>query len=154
MRGGACVANIQISDIKMPTLREVSVANNTKVEMSFRFTLLSQIGESELQEKLTQMVEDITKQGQRIAEHMDIRDLKVYRSMISNFLGEVVANSHQFSRENFLDRRGRHRVYGIIRQVNDKLDELARELIKSEKNQVDILDRIGEIQGLVLDVAT
>ena len=30
MRGGACVANIQISDIKMPTLREVSVANNTK----------------------------------------------------------------------------------------------------------------------------
>ena len=72
MRGGACVANIQISDIKMPTLREVSVANNTKVEKSFRFTLLSQIGESELQEKLTQMVEDITKQGQRIAEHTPI----------------------------------------------------------------------------------
>ena len=81
------------------------------------------------------MVEDITKQGQRIAEHMDIRDLKVYRSMISNFLGEVVANSHQFSRENFLDRRGRHRVYGIIRQVNDKLDELARELIKDATNK-------------------
>lgn len=148
------MADIQISDIKMPTLREVSTATNTKTEKSFRFTLLSQIGQDELQEKLTQMVEEITKQGQRIAEHMDIRDLKVYRSLISNFMSEVVANSHEFSRENFLDRRGRHRVYGIIRQVNDKLDELARELIRSEKNQVDILDRIGEIQGLVLDIIT
>lgn len=148
------MADIQISDIKMPTLRELSTGTNIKSEKSFRFTLLSQIGESELQEKLTQMVEEITNQGQKIAEHMDIRDIKMYRSMISNFFNEVVANSHQFSRENFLDRRGRHRVYGIIRQVNNKLDELARELIKTEKNQVDILERIGEIQGLVLDVAT
>ena len=148
------MAEMQIGNIQMPTLRQVSTATQVKTEGNFRFTLLSQIGESELQEKLTQMVEEITKQGQKIAEHMDIRDLKVYRSMISNFLSEVVANSHEFSRENFLDRRGRHRVYGIVRQVNDKLDELARELIKSEKNQVDILDRIGEIQGLVLDIAT
>lgn len=148
------MAEMQIGNIQMPTLRQVSTATPVKTEGNFRFTLLSQIGESELQEKLTQMVEEITKQGQKIAEHMDIRDLKVYRSMISNFLNEVVANSHEFSRENFLDRRGRHRVYGIVRQVNDKLDELARELIKSEKNQVDILERIGEIQGLVLDIAT
>ena len=148
------MAEIQIGNIQMPTLREVTAATNVKTEGNFKFTLLSQIGENELQEKLTKMVDEISKQGQKIAEHMDIRDLKLYRSMISNFLSEVVANSHEFSRENFLDRRGRHRVYGIIRQVNDKLDELARELIKSEKNQVDILDKIGEIQGLVLYIAT
>lgn len=148
------MADIQISDIKMPTLREVSTVKNTETGKDFRFTLLSQIGENDLQEKLTQMVQDITKQGQKIAQHMDIRDMKIYRSMISNFLSEVVAHSHEFSRENFLDRRGRHRVYGIIRQVNDKLDELARELINSEKNQVNILSRIGEIEGLVLDIIT
>ena len=148
------MADIQISDIKMPTLREVSTVKNTETGKDFRFTLLTQIGESDLQEKLTEMVNEITKQGQKIAQHMDIRDMKIYRSMISNFLSEVVAHSHEFSRENFLDRRGRHRVYGIIRQVNDKLDELARELINSEKNQVNILDKIGEIQGLVLDIIT
>ena len=148
------MADIQISDIKMPTLREVSTVKNTETGKDFRFTLLSQIGESDLQEKLTEMVNEITKQGQKIAQHMDIMDMKIYRSMISNFLSEVVAHSHEFSRENFLDRRGRHRVYWIIRQVNDKLDELARELINSEKNQVNILDKIGEIQGLVLDIIT
>lgn len=146
--------SIQIGDIKMPTLRELPVGANPKIDNSFRFTLLSQIGQDELQDKLTQMVKEITTQGQKISEHMDIRDLKLYRSMISGFLNEVVSNSHKFSRENFLDRRGRHRVYGVIRQVNDKLDELAKSLLNAERNQVDILKRIGEIEGLVLDILT
>ena len=129
-------------------------AKTTVGDGSFKFTLASAITDADLQAKVDMLLNDITAQGNRIAEHMDIRDMKKYRGLIKDFLNEVVYRSHKFSRENFLDRRGRHRVYGIIRQVNDKLDELARELIKSEKNQVDILDRIGEIQGLVLDVAT
>ena len=148
------MANIQVNQVQMPTLREISTVSEAKIDKGFKFTLLSQIDQSELQDKLKEMVEEITKQGQKISEHMDIRDLKVYRTMISNFINEVVANSHKFSRENFLDKRGRHRVYGIVRLVNDKLDELAQELISSEKNQVNILDRIGEIQGLVLDIIT
>jgi uncharacterized protein YaaR (DUF327 family) len=67
---------------------------------------------------------------------------------------EVISNSHKFSRENFLDRRGRHRVYGIVRLVNQKIDELAQELLKAEKNHVRILEKIGEIEGLILDIFT
>ena len=59
---------------------------------------------------------------------MDIRDMKKYRGLIKEFLSEVVYRSHKFSRENFLDRRGRHRVYGIIKLVDQNLDELAKEL--------------------------
>ena len=57
-------------------------------------------------------------------------------------------------RENFLDRKGRHRVYGIIRLIDENLDELARELMKDETDHISILDRIGEIQGLLLDIFT
>ena len=83
---------------------------------------------------------------------MDIRDMKHYRSLIKDFMNEVVNRSHKFSRENFLDKRGRHRVYGIIRQVDDALDELAKELIKEEKDSLSILGRIDEIRGLLLDI--
>lgn len=148
------MANIQISQIQMPKLRDLPSITENKVDKGFRFTLLSQLEDTELNEKLKEMIEDITVQGKKIAEHMDIRDMKVYRNMISNFFNEVVANSHKFSRENFLDKRGRHRVYGVVKLVNDKLDELAKELINAEKNQMDILDRVGEIEGLVLDIVT
>lgn len=148
------MADIQVNQLQMPTLRELPVAQDSKVDKGFRFTLLSQLEESELHDKIKEMINNISNQGNKIAEHMDIRDLKVYRTMISTFVNEVVSNSHKFSRENFLDKRGRHRVYGIVRLVNEKLDELAQELIKSEKNQIDILDRVGEIQGLILDITT
>lgn len=148
------MSNIQINHIQMPQLKELSTAKNLKTEKEFKFTLLSHIEEGQLQEKLTQMVERITEQGNKIAKHVDIRDIKIYREMIAEFVGEVIANSHKFSRENFLDRRGRHRVYGIVRLVNDKVDELARELMRAEKGQINILEKIGEIQGLLLDIIT
>lgn len=148
------MGNIQINNIQMPTLREMPEKSETKVDKGFRFTLLSQIEESQLQDKLTQMVEEITSQGAKIADHMDIKDLKIYRGLIANFMQEIISNSHKFSRENFLDRRGRHRVYGIVRLVNEKIDELAKELLSAEKNHVSILEKIGEIQGLILDIIT
>ena len=55
--------------------------------------------------------------------------------------------------ENFLDRRGRHRVYGIVKLVDKNLDDLARELVKDEKDNMEILNKVGEIKGLLLDIS-
>lgn len=121
---------------------------------SFKFTLSSAITDAELQAKVEALMEDITLQGNRIAEHMDIRDMKHYRGLIKDFLNEVVYRSHKFSRENFLDRRGRHCVYGIIKLIDQNLDELAGELVADEKDHISILDKIGEIKGLLLDIFT
>ena len=99
-------------------------------------------------------MEEITMQGDRIAKRKDIRDMKKYRGLIKDFMNEIINRSHQFSRENFLDRRGRHRVYGIIRLVDQTLDELAQELVKDEKDNLAILAKIGEIRGLLLDIFT
>ncbi|MDD6193824.1 MAG: YaaR family protein [Lachnospiraceae bacterium] len=121
---------------------------------NFKFTLASAIDDAQLKEKLSGLMDEITEQGKRISEHMDIRDMKKYRSLVKDFLNEVVNRSHQFSRENFLDRRGRHRVYGIVKLVDKNLDELAGELVKEEKDHIAILGKVDEIRGLLLDIST
>jgi hypothetical protein len=93
-------------------------------------------------------------QGDKLVKRMDIRDMRKYRSLIKDFMNEIVNRSHKFSRENFLDRRGRHRVYGIIRLVDQKLDELAQELVNEEKDSITILAKVDEIRGLLLDIFT
>ena len=131
---------IKVNDIS--AVNQVPEATKTvEGDGSFKFTLASAITDADLQAK-------------RLAEHMDIRDMKKYRGLIKDFLNEVVYRSHRFSRENFLDRRGRHRVYGIIRLIDKNLDELAGELVADEKDHISILDRIGEIKGLLLDILT
>lgn len=121
---------------------------------TFKFILASNIAEEELQVRLSSMMEEITRQGDKLSKKMDVRDMKRYRGLIKDFMNEVINRSHKFSRENFLDKKGRHRVYGIIRQVDDTLDELARELMKDEKDHLSILGKIGEIRGLLLDIFT
>ena len=121
---------------------------NVQGDGSFKFT------DADLQAKVDMLLSDITAQGNRIAQHMDIRDMKKYRGLIREFMNEVVFRSHKFSRENFLDRRGRHRVYGLIKLIDSNLDELAQELVKDEKDHIAILSKIGEIRGLILDILT
>lgn len=136
---------------------QTPVENNTqtpKGDDSFKFTLISHIENSELQEKLSGLMRDIEEQGAKIAKHMDIRDMKRYRNLVKEFMNEVTANSHEFSRENFLDRRGRHRVYGIVKEVDKSLDELAQELLKNEKDNLEILKKVDDIRGMLLDIST
>ena len=139
-------------DIKVNDISQVNqvpeAAKTVEGDGSFKFTLASAITDADLQAKVDALLNDIT------ARHMDIRDMKKYRGLVKDFLNEVVYRSHKFSRENFLDRRGRHRVYGIIRLVDQNLDELASELVSDEKDHLKILAKIGEIKGLLLDILT
>ena len=131
-----------------------TVQQTTPTDGTFKFTLASHIEEADLQTRLSSMMEEITRQGDRLYKRRDVRDMKRYRGLIKEFLNEVVTRSHSFTRENFLDRRGRHRVYGIIRLVDENLDQLAQELMKDEVDNIAILDKIGEIRGLLLDIFT
>ena len=143
--------DIKVNDIKASSQIQ-SVKNTASSDDSFKFTLISNIEEKDLQEKLGNMMQEITEQGEKIAKHMDIKDMRKYRELVKGFLNEVVNRSHKFSRENFLDRRGRHRVYGKVKLVDKNLDELAGELVKEEKNHLEIVGRIDDIRGLLLDI--
>ncbi len=143
--------DLKITDNRIENLTGIQETKETSEQPDFSFTL-NKVTNENLMTKLHQMMDDISAQGKKLADHMDIRDMKKYRSMITEFINEVVTNSHEFSRENFLDRRGRHRVYGIVKLVNKNVDDLAQELLKKEKDHIAILDKTNEIQGLLLDI--
>lgn len=120
----------------------------------FKFTLVSHIQESELQAKMEGLMREIEEEGQRIARHKDIRDMKRYRAKIKEFMNEVTTHSYSFTRENFLDRKGRHRVYGIIHLIDEDLDKLAATLMEEEKDHLEILRLIDDIRGMLIDIIT
>lgn len=137
-----------------PVNQTAPVNQPQSTDGSFKFTLISTIEEAELQEKLGGLMEAITEQGERLKKRRDIKDMRHYRELVKDFMNEVVNRSHKFNRENFLDRRGRHRVYGIVRLVDEKLDLLAKELVNDEQDVIKILGSIDEIRGLLIDLLT
>jgi len=144
--------DVRVSEILGAHLNPVSSKMKERPpHEDFSFTL-NKLSEEGLVKRLSGMIDEISLQGEKIAKHMDYKDLKEYKSLIGDFVNEIVSNSHEFSRENFLDRRGRHRVFGIVRQINSAVDELGQELLKSQKNNLAILEKTGMIQGLLLDI--
>ncbi len=145
--------DIKVNQVQQPVQIE-QTPQTQETDGTFKFTLVSRIEEQDLQNALTHMMEEITRQGDKLAKHRDIKDMKRYRALIKDFMNEIVNRSHSFARENFLDRKGRHRVYGIIRLIDKNLDDLAQELVKDEQDHLAILNKIGEIRGLLLDIFT
>ena len=147
------IVDIKVNQVEQ-TIQTQQQSNVQPTDDTFRFMLASNIEEAGLADRLNLMMEEIVMQGDKIVKRMDVKDMRRYRTLIKDFMNEIVNRSHKFSRENFLDRRGRHRVYCIVRLVDEKLDELAQELMKEEKDKIAILAKVGEIRGLLLDIFT
>ncbi|HHX17410.1 MAG TPA: YaaR family protein [Clostridium sp.] len=113
---------------------------------------LKQLDELGFEEKIKHLVNKIEEQGEKLSKKIDLRELKIYKRLISDFLDEVVSNSHKFTKDSSLDRRGRYKVYATIKKINKELDELTQDVLKGEKDNIAILKRIEDIRGLVLDL--
>jgi uncharacterized protein len=103
-------------------------------------------------QQLEELVNDIVKQGEKLGKRVDIKELRDYKRLISEFLGVAVGNSRKFSKQSLLDRRGRHKVYALIKKINNELDLLTQEVMNGEKDNIDILRRVDDIRGLILDM--
>ena len=143
--------DIRVNETTPAFLTDAPAVKDKNVSDEFNFTL-KRLSDEGLKERLTGLIEDIRVSGKKLVDHMDIRDMKRYRGLVSDFINEVVTHGHKYERENFLDRRGRHRVVSIVKLVNQELDDLAQELLKTEKNPLSILEKTGEIYGLLLDL--
>jgi len=103
-------------------------------------------------QRLDKMLEGIDNQADRLSRNIDIKEVLAYKKLISEFLKETVSSMVKFSKNNFLDRRGRHRVYAIIKKVDEELEGLTEDVLAKEKDNIKILKRLDDIRGLILDI--
>jgi uncharacterized protein YaaR (DUF327 family) len=108
--------------------------------------------EKSFDEYVNDVVSRIAEQSKKLGKNVDIRELKIYKGLIAEFLALAVGNSRKFSKQSFLDRRGRHKVYAIIKQIDEQLDLLTQDVLENEKDNIKVLQRLDDIRGLILDM--
>ena len=104
--------------------------------------------------RLQEMKDGIDKQGKQLADRVDVKELEKYRRLIREFLDEIVSNGYTFSREDAYAARGRHRYIATVQIVDKKLDELGKELMQEHADMIEVLNKIDDIRGLLLDLMT
>lgn len=133
---------------KLTTDYKKGTGNNVKTFES----KLVQAEYNNYSEKINDLAEKIFEQGKKLEKRMDIKEFIVFKRFISEFLNEYVNNTFKFSKQRMMDRRGRYRTYSVIKKINYELDELANDLLKEQKDNFKILNRLDCIRGLILDM--
>jgi len=105
-------------------------------------------------EKLKNLLERIDMQSRKLSERMDIGELKRYRSLVKEFLDLSLKNSSQFHKEHTLDSRGRHRIFAIVKKVDIELENLTHEVLKQQKDNLNVLAKLDDIRGMLMDILT
>ncbi|GBG08433.1 hypothetical protein B1748_27530 [Paenibacillus sp. MY03] len=103
-------------------------------------------------EQLQQKLQDIHNQGERLAKLMTVRELKLYRAMVKKFLEDTVKRGVGLKEVRGFDRRGRVKRYKLLDELDETLVSMAEELLDSEQGRLELLNKIGEIRGILINL--
>lgn len=123
----------------------------TAQQNTFRH-VMSSLNQNNYMQKLTEMGQDIAKQGEILGRRYDILELKRFKEMVAEYLYEAVRFMYEFKKQNMMDPRGRHKMYAIIKKINVKLEEMTKALLSEEKDNLELMSAIGDIRGMLLDI--
>lgn len=101
-------------------------------------------------DKLTALVDNVYAAGDELKKNPFTDNFIVYKQNLSRFMRFVIDNSYELEiRE---QRRGKKRRQLITVQIlNTKLDELAAGILYNQIDQLKILAKIDEINGILVD---
>lgn len=106
------------------------------------------------QEGIEKLVQDIEKQGDKLARYRTFRELTKFKRMVKSFLQETVYNGLDLQKSSSFSFEGHHSTLALVKEVDDKLVELTDDVMNHEKKTVDLLGLIGEIKGLLVNIYT
>lgn len=115
-------------------------------------TELANQEESLSSEQLDKLLKQIDEQGARISKTPTYDELKAYRTLIKNFVGEAVNNMYELHTQSGWDRMGRQKVYTTVRKIDKKLEEMAEKIRLGQSKQLDIIASHDAIRGLLVDL--
>lgn len=115
--------------------------------------VFQQQGEQKTMDELNRQIKDIQQQGDRLAKSMTVRELAIYRNMIKRFLEETARRGVILKETKGWDRRGRGKRYKLLEEIDAALLGMADDLLESEQGRIDLLGRVGEIRGMLINLS-
>jgi uncharacterized protein YaaR (DUF327 family) len=113
---------------------------------------MQQNEEQRTHEELQRKLEDIRLQGDRLTRSMTVRELVLYRQMVKMFLEDTVRRGIALKETKGWDRRGRGKRYKLLEEVDSMLVSMGEELLQSEEGRIDLLHKVGEIRGILINL--
>jgi uncharacterized protein YaaR (DUF327 family) len=123
-------------------------SKNSKSKLDFSDSF-NQTNRSKTKEELEAYIKEIKTTGERLAVTQNYTDVIKYKQVIKGYLKSIVDYVYDLNKnDSFWDRN----YFTTVKTVNEKLEEITKELIYEQKENIDVAAKIDEINGLLIDI--
>lgn len=126
--------------------------SNLKPKQSQFLERFEKIKSDDVRVKLEGIFEKIVKKSENLEETLSLKNFVEYKKLVKEFMGIATENTHVFSQNSTLDRRGRRRVYSMINQVDRELEGITREFLSNHVDHANVLKNMDVITGMLIDI--
>ncbi len=103
---------------------------------------------------LDELLADLDRTAEELRDKRSLAVLRKYRELVQSFLDTVLHETYAVRQQTGFDRRGRRRVYVLVQRVNQALEELAELTLSRHADPLSLLEKLGEIRGMLVDLYT
>ncbi|MEC1649242.1 YaaR family protein [Bacillus halotolerans] len=136
-----------IDNKQLPSMKTAEISASFKTSMENQSSKLKF-------DQLTRMLTDIEAFGKRLTKSRNFKDLARFKGLVKRFVKEAVDSGLLHETSKSFDLYGNSRTLGLVKEIDEKLIKLTEEMMDQEKPAIDLLERIGEIKGLLINLYT
>jgi len=126
------------------------ITGQVNVVQSSFYDALKLAETEEVHVEFEDLVEEITRQGERFSKNPTIGELKSYKSMIREFLKYVT--QRMFAVEQHSGGKWKQKIYTISHIIDEKLEALTKLVVSQQTGNINLLATLDEIRGLLIDL--
>ncbi|MED1206029.1 YaaR family protein [Heyndrickxia acidicola] len=119
------------------------------------FTSLVETQRQKMQyNQLQDMLVEIDHAGERLVRSRTFKDLAKYKTMVKKFMKETVDFGMNLKQSHSWNQFGEGRKLKLVETIDQHLVDLTDEFLKKDKPSIDLLGKVGEIKGLLINLYT
>ncbi len=137
---------------------EADPVNNAD-EVDYERQLQGLVGEEKqkaIDDIMAKLQDKVYSCGANLAEAVNPQTIEDYKKAVKSFVKFVVDNSLKatsvISGSRYIEIK--QKKYFLVKVIDEKMDRLTKELLFNQLEKLEILDRLGEIKGLLIDLST
>lgn len=137
---------------QLPAVSERETGNRTDKSLGHFASDLLKNQDGQSRERMTALLTAIDNQGKKLGEVPTYSELRKYREVVRQFIGEAVGRMYTLQSQQGWDRSGRQKVYTIIKKVDSTLESLSEDVRQGQSRQLDIMAKHDSVRGMLVDL--
>jgi uncharacterized protein YaaR (DUF327 family) len=104
------------------------------------------------QAALELLLDEVHETGDRLKENPTVDLVQAYKKAVRDFIHYVVERSYSVEQRSSGRNVLKRKVYYRVAVIDESLERLAAEILRNQRDKLEILRRVDEINGMIVDL--